>query len=246
MRKKDKYGFGAELTMLKNKTERTKNVFNGNIGSDISELKDSLKELKYYSIDYRTKKPGYAQFDEEAYQSMVNRSLEDLAKESNDNLKLINSTVKSSEDAKLFISHFIAQRHIAELSDTIENFRGSEDHKFFYATMQMALTGINNSLDYSKDKEDTDARIKKLWEYIFIIENGMQCSDLVTGLSYLSVAFKDLDKGVSASAEKYLNGILEGMEWLTNPIEIMNLERKEEKPKSKKKSDENENNDMYS
>ena len=231
--------------MPKNKTEKTKNVFNGNMGSGISELKDSLKELKYYRINYNTKKTEYAQFDEKAYQSMVDKYLEDIATNANGKLKAINSEIKSPEDAKLFISHFIAQSYIVALGDTIENFRWSEDHKFFYATMQMALIGINNSLDYNTDKEDVDARIKKLWEYIFIVENGMQCRDLVTGLSYISVAFKDLDAGVSMHSAKYLEAILEGMEWLVSPIEIMNLERKEEKPKSKKKSDESKNNDMY-
>ncbi len=234
-----------ELEIENNKTKNGKTVFNKNMGAGLIALNDTLKGLRYYHINYATKKPEYAQFDEQAYQSMVDKSLEDIATSGDDSLKTINSGIKSPEDAKLFISHFIAERHIAELEDTIGYFKWSEEHKFFYATMQMALTSINNSLEYNRDKEGADARIKRLWECIFIIENGMQCSDLVTGLSYISIAFKDLDKGVSTSVEKYLSTILDGMEWLTNPIEIMNLERTEENPKSKKKSDDSQNNDMY-
>ena len=234
------------MSIKKNKPENRKIAFNKNIGLGIITLEDTLKELKHYCINHDTKKPEYAPFDEKAYRSMVDKSLEEIATRGNDGLEMINSEIRSPEDAKLFISYFIADRHIAKLSNIIEDFRQSNEHRFFYATMQMALTGMKNNLEYNEHKEDVDAKIKKLWGYIFIIEDGMQCSDLVTGLSYLSIAFKDLDMGVSVNVEKHLEAILEDMEWLTTPIEILNLERKDEEPKSKKKSSESQNNDMYS
>lgn len=117
--------------------------------------------------------------------------------------------------------------HIKIIEDTISKFPAGSDEEHFYSMMQMMLVGKRNALVLNGPMQGLEERISSAFKFVLLVYNAMQFQDVMSALSYISKGALEVDRNISAIADKRLSNILDDMGWDGESAEhLFGLKRK--------------------